>query len=472
MNSIKAFPTKRFFVQMLTRDIDIKDAILDLLDNCVDGILRSIQREEVNIKNIDKPYEGFFASIIFDKNSFVISDNCGGIPKKIAQDEAFMMGKEKEVDEHIPTVGMYGIGMKRAIFKMGKSCKVISETRKDGRFSVDITPAWMTDNDKWELEMENLESKSEYGTQISISDLHPTISQLFDTGAPLRTDLHKEISIMYSLIIQKGFKVDLNGKTIEPQKMVLMIKQTDPLTENHITPYIYKGEINDVKISLAVGFYRGLLSEEEEEGALKERRSTEQAGWTIICNDRVVLYNDKTILTGWGANGVPNYHTQFIGIFGVVFFQSDDATKLPLTTTKRSVEASSSIYLTVKNYMCEGTKKFTDYTNHWKGNAEMEQKNFKDAVSSDIMEILNKKPTLKVDGGKWNATTQKEGFKLNLPLAKPPRDNKLKTIKFTKHEDDIDTVKDFLYDPDTTVKPSDLGEYCFNYFLQEAKKTK
>ena len=39
---ILASPTKRFFVDMLTRDIDLKDAVLDLLDNCVDGLMRSL----------------------------------------------------------------------------------------------------------------------------------------------------------------------------------------------------------------------------------------------------------------------------------------------------------------------------------------------------------------------------------------------------------------------------------------------
>ena len=37
---IDASPVKSFFIEMLTRDIDLVDAILDLLDNCVDGILR------------------------------------------------------------------------------------------------------------------------------------------------------------------------------------------------------------------------------------------------------------------------------------------------------------------------------------------------------------------------------------------------------------------------------------------------
>ena len=40
----QASPAKRFFVEMLTRDIELADAILDLLDNCVDGALRRIKQ--------------------------------------------------------------------------------------------------------------------------------------------------------------------------------------------------------------------------------------------------------------------------------------------------------------------------------------------------------------------------------------------------------------------------------------------
>ena len=35
----QASPTKQFFVSMLTRDISLADAILDLVDNCLDGAL-------------------------------------------------------------------------------------------------------------------------------------------------------------------------------------------------------------------------------------------------------------------------------------------------------------------------------------------------------------------------------------------------------------------------------------------------
>jgi len=37
---IKASPTKAFFIHMLTRDVPLSRAILDLVDNCVDEARR------------------------------------------------------------------------------------------------------------------------------------------------------------------------------------------------------------------------------------------------------------------------------------------------------------------------------------------------------------------------------------------------------------------------------------------------
>lgn len=94
-NSINAAPTKNFFVEMLTRDIDLKDAILDLLDNCIDGIQRTLRDDACNEDNIseESPYEGFWASIDVSEEGFVITDNCGGIPLEVAQRYAIQNGQ-------------------------------------------------------------------------------------------------------------------------------------------------------------------------------------------------------------------------------------------------------------------------------------------------------------------------------------------------------------------------------------------
>lgn len=67
VDEVSANPVKRFFVEMLTRDISLEDAILDLLDNCVDGIQRSVSTATLKKKS---PYDGYEASIVIGPASF------------------------------------------------------------------------------------------------------------------------------------------------------------------------------------------------------------------------------------------------------------------------------------------------------------------------------------------------------------------------------------------------------------------
>ncbi len=98
---------------MLPRDIKLEDAILDLIDNCVDGAMRQ-QKSKLKQKT---PFKGYFAKLRLSADGFEITDNCGGIPKDYVE-EAFSLGRPKvDKDKDLPTIGMYGIGMKRAVFK-------------------------------------------------------------------------------------------------------------------------------------------------------------------------------------------------------------------------------------------------------------------------------------------------------------------------------------------------------------------
>src|SRR5207249_10922055 len=75
---------------------------------------------------------------------------------------------------------------------------------------------------------------------------------------------------------------------------------------------------------------------------------------------------DKTRQTGWGSAGMPSYHNQFIAITGFVFFEGFPS-KLPMTTTKRGVNANLDVYTIVREKMQTGVKHFVRFTNEWKG---------------------------------------------------------------------------------------------------------
>jgi hypothetical protein len=476
--TVNASPTKTFFVDMLTRDIDLKDAILDLLDNCVDGIQRITKDSEAS----ETPYQGYWAKITFSDKEFKIEDNCGGIPLRVAEQYAFRMGRpgdKVDQDLQLYTIGTYGIGMKRAIFKMGRSSEVISQTI-DNSFKVSISDAWLTSDHNWDLPLEEITPvlKSN-GTSITVHNLLPHIQDKFSSSeSTLHDDLVGEIQKHYTYIFHKGFRVEVNGSRVMPEPWILKWEGQELLDQETIAPYLYKAVIDDVEVRLAVGFYTENPDDSELDDILEGRqRRSDNAGWTIICNDRVVLYCDKSILTGWGEATVPRYHPQFIAISGVVEFRSHDPRKLPITTTKRGIDASSSLYLYVKNFMREGLKHFTSYTNRWKHDSLSEKQRYSRTRAIDPITLFTTHSKVDIP---WkpvksrsslsssNKTVEENKYIPNLPKPKiSDSQDKVHTIKFTKPLSEIQTVAEYIFE-DANHDPSEVGAECFNMMLKKS----
>ncbi len=460
---VDASPVKSFFVSMLTRDIKLEEAILDLLDNCVDGILRA-KRASTREK---KPYSGYWAEINFSQDGFSISDNCGGIPWDLHK-YAFRMGRSNERPHDTPgTVGVYGIGMKRAIFKMGESCSIKTQN-KGNCYDVNITVDWVRNQSEWDIPVTKSTKKlSCDGTVVTIGNLHKSISSKFggDRQA-FTTELDRMISTHYAFIIDKGFEVKINRVSVLPKPTKLIFSQSKE--REKIRPFLYRTEIDGVSVFMAIGFTRRLPSQNEINAEQEQTRySSQEAGWTVLCNDRAVLYCDRSELTGWGEAGVPRYHTQFIAISGIVEFRSDNAAKLPTTTTKRGIDASSILYLQVKNKMREGLSLFINYTNKWKGNEDESKKHIENGKNLSFEEIK-----IEADKLGLRATRQSlmrgEQYRPSLPMPKSLEPSRTR-ISFVRATKDVKCVSAYLCD-DEDSDPNSVGEQCFDLMLREAKK--
>jgi len=463
LREVDATPVKAFFVQMLTRDISLHDAILDLLDNCVDGLLR-----KKGTLAQTKPYKGFSADICFDRDSFSIADNCGGIPWKL-HDYAFRMGRSSpEQSDDLPTLGAYGIGMKRAIFKLGQQCLIWTQHGKDN-YEVAITPEWLSDDASWKIPVSTSEqSMAADGTSIRVTHLHKGISALFGAGKEaFQQELTDRVATNYAFIIDKGFEVRINGQKVKPKPTQLLF--ADPIGKSKqdaaIRPFIYKTEVDGVKVFLAVGFTRPIPSVDDVQDEQREARySTVDAGWTVLCNDRAVLYCDRSEMTGWGEAGVPNYHTQFIAISGIVEFQSNDPTKLPTTTTKRGIDASSPLYLQIKNKMREGMSIFIEYTNKWKGQADESKAHIERAQAYPLEQVKLRAEAI----AKSPARAPFPGLQFKPVLPLPQQGESLnRRVSFVKPAAEIKAVARYLFD-DEDVAPSQVGEKCFDEISREA----
>ncbi|WP_449288428.1 ATP-binding protein [Marinobacter salarius] len=346
--------SKRFFISMITRDISLEDCILDLIDNSVDAISKN--HPEVQDGNGDK-YKNYPVELTFDGDSFEIKDNSGGISLSDAKDYAFRFGRpdDDQQDEESNTIGHYGIGMKRAIFKLGNKVWIQSSTGSESfELDLDVEEWRKSDRPEWEFTLDNVMEENTTispGTHIKITQLHPNIERrLKDPN--FETTLVNTLKRDYSFIISHGLELYINGTEIEER--LPSFKSGDSIKPHRATT-----EYEGIKITITAGM---AITPEDDDSAEKRRPDSELYGWYVVCNERVVVAGDKSMMTGWGVKRVPSWHPQYYGFIGIVTFEGS-AGDLPWTTTKRNIDPTHPAYTKALSMMKDITRKFTSYTN-------------------------------------------------------------------------------------------------------------
>lgn len=344
---IKVEPTKELFVYILTRDISHHAAVIELLDNSVDGAKR------VALDTAD--LSGFSVEIDFNRERFVIADNCGGIPLHVARDYAFRFGRADGMMRTPGSIGQFGVGMKRALFSFGRKYVVESATEKDWfRLEVDLSK-WMADRNSWDFDLVEYganDSGRPVGTRIEVTDLVDDAASLFALDY-FRTRLENEIREKHGFFIAQGLVVRVCGTTIPSHEWQLI--SDDQFAPEYLEK-IYNGAGTAVKARLYAGVGRS---------------SPSDAGWYVICNGRLVLAADKSDKTGWGwhsaemdaSTGTPRYHNQFARFRGYILFDSDDAGRLPWNTTKTDIDSDNTIWLDTRETMASAMRPVIDFLN-------------------------------------------------------------------------------------------------------------
>jgi hypothetical protein len=356
---------------------------------------------------------------------------------------------------------MYGIGMKRAIFKMGTSAYVQSNS-PDGFVRVDYTSEWLAPtNDKWELPIQRLPTKKaeKIGVGIFVTQVKPEIGKQFASESFVN-ELRTEISEHFGYVMQKGFAIVVNGQPVRPSTLWLF--SGAPSGTADIAPFDYEAVHDSVQIKVTVGLFRGLAREAEIDEETTGAHDIEAAGITVVCNDRVIVLGDRTMRSGWGDGGVPRYHPQFRAIAGLIVFFSTNAEKLPISTTKRGLDVGSEVYLLARKAAMEGLKLFTDFTNKWKGMEEETAQYFKPENRAEVKTQID---LARTHGTPVRGEANAKKFKPSLPV--PADRNPRKRISFVRGEQQIRTVSKYLFAD--SQHASIVGGECFDRVLSEAK---
>lgn len=318
---VDASPTKEFFVEMLTKDVSMAMAILDLVDNSVDGARKTTREDSLG---------GHSIRITFDKHKFTIEDNCGGIPLEVAMNYAFRFGRSAKAPTIEHSVGRFGVGMKRALFKIGRHFNVTTKTTQEQyRVAADVND-WLEQED-WEFRVTNVGSSDEdavssaTGTVIIVENLTREAENWFGISYNV-SNLIKEISRRHQYYIDNGISIFVNGVAIPTTHIGFLVSEYPRLC-----PAYREYDRDGVHVRVLAGVGQSYPPD---------------AGWYVYCNGRMVLDADRTRTTGWGEpKMMPRFHNQYARFRGVAFFDSADSTLLPWNTTKDGVDEGVPVFL-------------------------------------------------------------------------------------------------------------------------------
>jgi len=424
-------PSKKIFVAVLTKDLDLADAIIELVDNSIDGARR---------EGASTSFKKYEITLTFNENQFQIRDNCGGLSAKLAKDVALCFGRPDDAKPEKGLVGVFGVGLKRAIFKIGKAFSIKSVTSRS-RFTVeDSYDDWLNRKDSWDFEFteyeENAEQQDEVGTTITVTDVHEPISAELSTRL-FESDLISRIADAQRELLQRDLKIVVNAIPVTVNPIVLKLsKHITPAFRSLHIPVPRTNEHIDTRI------YAGITDSEPK-----------AAGWYVFCNGRLILRADQTTKTGWGETGnvnIPRIHNQFARFRGYVFLSSENQENLPWTTSKNGLDVESVAYKKVRPYLVEMTRPVITFLNELDAEKDLDDKPLHDAIEQSPNVPL---PTLKPN----------ETFDYRRTADRP--EEKLITISFKRPSRVVQKVKNRL----AVGSNKEVGEEVFAYYCRYEK---
>ena len=333
-------------MKLFTTDISAEECIYDLIDNSIDAAREEIQSQpyEQDDYGLPKSYKGYKVELAIGSSNVTLVDNCRGVTRSEFENSTFIIG-ERSVSDY--SIGFYGIGLKRALLKLGNKYDITSD---DGSDLIHFVANRKTLSQSKKKATANVSKSS--GTRsfkIEISKLDAQIKDIVSNKIWM-SELKEKISRRYGIFLQKGLVLKVDGKLLKGIVPALRKKGPVPPFSDSMDSvagvdiYVKTGMHSKYKMKHEAGFSQAANG-----------KLTTEFGWYVVCNDRIMIVADKSKNIGLTSN----WHSEYNGFLGWVYFVSKDASDLPWNTKKTQIVMESPSIMKVKNVL-------QDYTDDWK----------------------------------------------------------------------------------------------------------
>lgn len=432
-----ASPEKRLFIDLLTRDISLVAAFLDLVDNSINAAVEPYSKQLKTANDYQRLLQNktLRPSVNIDlkitSTRVEIRDSAAGISAQTAREHVFKFGRPADQRNKADRLSVYGIGLKRAMFKLGNTIAMQSD-HADGGFSLNLdVDQWSRKIEpQWQMPISTREPAppGKRGTTIVVTDLYDEVKRRISDGV-FEGQLIEAISRTYAFYLAKLVKITVNGKGIEGD--------TIEIGENREHKSFKHG---DVTVAIAAGLGT------PQDGKFRDRTS----GWFVFCNGRAVVFADKSTLTGWGRpQALPLFQPKHRPFLGTVFFVSEDPEQLPWTTTKSAINEDSTLWQTARREMALVGRSVVSFLDGRYTDEGTE-------VDAQELQAASGKKRVSVVAA---ATGASRSFKPPKPSA-----NRTVRVQYDAQVEDVKLIAKHLQKP--SMSASDVGRHTFQHFLR------
>lgn len=313
---------RQYVFDILTSDISVADCLLDLIDNSVDAARRDIG-VKAGQSGLPDSYAGYEVSLHLSTDGVEIIDNCQGMEEHLLASKAFRLGA-RHVQQF--SIGIYGVGLIRAFWKLGDEGELLTDTGSDA-YKLSFSKKIIQSEDKTIIPANGYPSGGNKLNHLIISSL--TADAKLDIGDTEWIKYFKDkVRRVFGLCIRKGLSITVNGDRI-PEFGPRIRTEIGELS-NSRSLFTTDG----VRVDIQVGVHEAYkFTGEEGHSAAKNGDITREFGWYVVCNDRIVLIADLSAKVGWSRV----WHSEYNGFIGWVHFISDDAKLLPWDSSKTDI---------------------------------------------------------------------------------------------------------------------------------------
>jgi len=305
-------PDKEVLIS-ISKDIDLYRGICEMIDNSIDNWI------------LNGKENGLFIDIFMDqtKNAIFYEDNSGGIKEDVLPLIIQPDGTERTSEEE--TIGIFGVGAKRALIALSKHSETISRYPSEDTFKIILDVEWL-ENDKWEIPQFKTDPIEEGHTKFILKNLNFTINR--DIIQNLM-DLVSETYYFY--LTEHEMKIKFNGSELESK---IFDAWSYPLNGWH--PREYQFIIHEKSDVVRCSIIVGLMLESSQKGNF---------GFDLFCNDRRILKEVIDYRLGFkkGTDALGSPHSTIAWFRGIIRINGKNK-HMPWNSSKSDLNMLHPVY--------------------------------------------------------------------------------------------------------------------------------